>query len=53
VEESGEHVIFGTGELMLECAMHDLREMYAEIEVKVSAARQLQRQLQLEVIPPR
>eukprot|EP00611_Tribonema_gayanum_P025099 TRINITY_DN5655_c0_g1_i1.p1 TRINITY_DN5655_c0_g1~~TRINITY_DN5655_c0_g1_i1.p1 ORF type:complete len:740 (+),score=311.79 TRINITY_DN5655_c0_g1_i1:425-2644(+) len=36
VEESGEHVIYGTGELMLECAMHDLREMYAEIEVKVA-----------------
>ena len=36
VEESGEHVIYGTGELMLECAMHDLREMYSECEVKAS-----------------
>ena len=25
VEESGEHLIFGTGELYLDCIMHDLR----------------------------
>ena len=31
VEESGEHVIFGTGELYLDCVMHDLRKMYSEI----------------------
>ena len=31
VEESGEHVIFGTGELFLDCVMHDMRKMYAEI----------------------
>eukprot|EP00962_Isochrysis_galbana_P019878 scaffold5793_cov105-Isochrysis_galbana.AAC.5 len=36
VEESGEHVILGTGELYLDCVMHDLRHVYAEIEVKVS-----------------
>ncbi|KIM31572.1 hypothetical protein M408DRAFT_235250 [Serendipita vermifera MAFF 305830] len=36
VEESGEHVIIGTGELYLDCVMHDLRKLYAEIEVKVS-----------------
>ncbi|GAA5821831.1 hypothetical protein JCM3770_005554, partial [Rhodotorula araucariae] len=36
VEESGEHVLVGTGELYLDCAMHDLRKMFAEIEVKVS-----------------
>lgn len=36
VEESGEHVIMGTGELYLDCVMHDLRHVYAEIEVKVS-----------------
>lgn len=36
VEESGEHTIFGTGELYLESLMKDLREVYAEIEVKVS-----------------
>jgi U5 small nuclear ribonucleoprotein component len=36
VEESGEHVIIGTGELYLDCVMHDLRHVYAEIEVKVS-----------------
>ena len=27
VEESGEHVILGTGELFLDCVMHDLRKM--------------------------
>ncbi|KAG8788343.1 hypothetical protein FRC15_004926 [Serendipita sp. 397] len=36
VEESGEHVIIGTGELYLDCVMHDLRKLYAEIEIKVS-----------------
>mmetsp|Transcript_16205 Transcript_16205/g.25510 ORF Transcript_16205/g.25510 Transcript_16205/m.25510 type:complete len:515 (-) Transcript_16205:384-1928(-) len=36
VEESGEHVIMGTGELYLDCIMRDLRELYAEIEVKVA-----------------
>jgi translation elongation factor EF-G len=36
VEESGEHVVFGTGELYLDCALHDLRLMYGDIEVKVA-----------------
>ena len=27
VEESGEHVILGTGELYLDCVMHDLRKV--------------------------
>ena len=36
VEESGEHVILGTGELYLDCLMHDLRHLYSDIEVKVS-----------------
>jgi U5 small nuclear ribonucleoprotein component len=36
VEESGEHIICGTGELALDCALHDLRKMYSEIEIKVS-----------------
>lgn len=36
VEESGEHVIFGTGELFLDCVMKDIREMYSDIEVKVA-----------------
>lgn len=36
VEESGEHVIIGTGELYLDCALHDLRRLYSEIEIKVS-----------------
>lgn len=29
VEESGEHTILGTGELYLDSAMRDLRELYA------------------------
>ena len=36
VEESGEHTIMGTGEMYLDSIMKDLREMYSEIEVKVS-----------------
>ncbi|PIA15476.1 P-loop containing nucleoside triphosphate hydrolase protein [Coemansia reversa NRRL 1564] len=36
VEESGEHIVMGTGELYLDCIMHDLRCMYAEIEIKVA-----------------
>lgn len=36
VEESGEHVIIGAGELYMDCVMHDLRQMYAEIPIKVS-----------------
>ena len=28
VEESGEHIIFGTGELYMDCVMHDLRHLY-------------------------
>ncbi|KAI5475794.1 116 kda u5 small nuclear ribonucleoprotein component [Pseudohyphozyma bogoriensis] len=36
VEESGEHVLLGTGELYLDCVMHDLRKMFAEVEIKVS-----------------
>lgn len=36
VEESGEHVIAGTGELYLDCVMHDLRRLYSKIGVKVS-----------------
>ncbi|XP_076812809.1 116 kDa U5 small nuclear ribonucleoprotein component-like [Clavelina lepadiformis] len=36
VEESGEHVVLGTGELYLDCVMHDLRKIYAEIDIKVA-----------------
>ena len=36
VEESGEHLLIGTGELYMDCVMHDLRLMYSEIEIKVS-----------------
>lgn len=36
VEESGEHTLLGTGELYLDCVMHDLRVLYAEVGVKIS-----------------
>eukprot|EP01118_Nematostelium_gracile_P006616 TRINITY_DN2127_c0_g1_i2.p1 TRINITY_DN2127_c0_g1~~TRINITY_DN2127_c0_g1_i2.p1 ORF type:complete len:820 (+),score=207.79 TRINITY_DN2127_c0_g1_i2:457-2916(+) len=36
VEESGEHIILGTGEMYMDCILHDLRKMYAEIEIKVA-----------------
>lgn len=36
IEESGEHVIQGTGELYMDCILHDLRKLYSEIEIKVS-----------------
>ena len=38
VEESGEHVVLGTGELYLDCVMHDLRKMYSEIGETFSEA---------------
>jgi U5 small nuclear ribonucleoprotein component len=36
VEESGEHVILGTGEIYMDSILHDLRKLYSEIEIKVS-----------------
>ncbi|VDD82645.1 unnamed protein product [Mesocestoides corti] len=36
VEESGERIIRGTGEIYLDCVMHDLRKLYSDIEVKVA-----------------
>uniref|UniRef100_A0A0G4G840 Tr-type G domain-containing protein n=1 Tax=Chromera velia CCMP2878 TaxID=1169474 RepID=A0A0G4G840_9ALVE len=36
VEESGEHVLLGTGELFLDCALHDLRKLYGDLEIKVA-----------------
>lgn len=36
VEESGEHILTGTGETYLDCVLHDLRNMYSEIEIKVN-----------------
>ena len=40
----GEHVILGTGELYLDCIMHDLRKMYSEIEIKVYMTEFIQSQ---------
>ncbi|KAF2096651.1 116 kda u5 small nuclear ribonucleoprotein-like protein component [Rhizodiscina lignyota] len=36
VEESGEHVVLGTGELYMDCVLYDLRRQYAEMEIKIS-----------------
>lgn len=36
VEESGEHTLLGSGELYMDCVMRDLRDVFAEIQVKVS-----------------
>ena len=36
VEESGEHIVLGTGELYMDCVLHDLRRLYSEMEMKVS-----------------
>ena len=36
VEESGEHIIFGTGELYMDSILSDLRTQYSEVEIKVS-----------------
>ena len=36
VEESGEHVLLGTGEVAMDCMLADLRKMYSDMEVKVA-----------------
>jgi U5 small nuclear ribonucleoprotein component len=36
VEESGEHIISGTGEIYLDCILHDLRRLYGDLEIKVA-----------------
>ncbi|RMD41576.1 hypothetical protein DV735_g3544, partial [Chaetothyriales sp. CBS 134920] len=36
VEESGEHIILGTGELYMDCVLHDLRSLYADMDIKIS-----------------
>ncbi|KAI5800001.1 P-loop containing nucleoside triphosphate hydrolase protein [Geopyxis carbonaria] len=36
VEESGEHVVLGTGEMYMDCVLHDLRRLFSEMELKVS-----------------
>lgn len=36
MEESGEYVLFATGELQLDCVMHDLTHVYSNIDIKVA-----------------
>ena len=31
VEESGEHVLIGNGEMHLDCVLHDIRCLYSDI----------------------
>jgi 116 kDa U5 small nuclear ribonucleoprotein component len=35
-EDSGERIIIGTGELYLDCILHDLRRVYSDVEIKVA-----------------
>lgn len=37
VEESGEYTVLGTGELQLDCALHDLRHVFTSLDIKVAA----------------
>ena len=36
IEESGEHVLRGPGETYLDCALHDLRKVFGDIEIRLS-----------------
>ncbi|CCK69212.1 U5 snRNP GTPase SNU114 KNAG_0C00990 [Huiozyma naganishii CBS 8797] len=36
IEESGENVIIGSGELYMDCLLYDLRINYAKMEIKIS-----------------
>lgn len=36
VEESGEHIVLGTGEIYMDCLLHDLRKLYGDLEIKVA-----------------
>ncbi len=35
VEESGEHVLFGLGEIALDSVMHDLRVMFSQVSLSL------------------
>lgn len=37
-EESGEHVLLGTGELYIDSVLHDLRKMYSEVRFMFSSS---------------
>jgi U5 small nuclear ribonucleoprotein component len=36
VEESGEHMMLGTGEMYLDCVLYELRTIHTEMEIKVA-----------------
>ena len=36
VEQSGQHVLIGNGEMHLDCILHDIRLLYSDIEARIS-----------------
>lgn len=36
VDETGKYFIYGFGEIYLDCALHDLRKLYGQLEINVS-----------------
>lgn len=36
VQESGEHILIGNGELHLDCILHDIRLLYSDIQCRIS-----------------
>lgn len=36
MEDTGEYIIFGPGEMYLDCVLHDLRNRFAKMEIKIS-----------------
>merc|ERR1711862_581567 len=58
VEESGEHVVCGTGEIYLDCILHDLRRLYGTSRSRLpilwsSSARLSSRRVRRSVSPRR
>jgi 116 kDa U5 small nuclear ribonucleoprotein component len=50
MEESGEHVLFGTGELYMDCMLHDRRHVYAYEEVKIGDPLLALQEIVLELV---
>ena len=36
VEQSGQHVLIGNGEMHLDCILHDIRLLYSDIQARIS-----------------
>jgi 116 kDa U5 small nuclear ribonucleoprotein component len=50
MEESGEHVLFGTGGLYMDCMLHDLRHVCACEEVKIGDQLLALREMSLKLV---